>query len=265
MSTAIKTLFAALLLLQTHISRAEPLEIMVNGDAAPYVMMTGNNVFHGFDIDMMLYLCKVMNRECSFRSAPFDQIINAVATGAVQLAVSGITITRARADRVNFTQPYLPSLCSYLGKSNIRGVDPNLSFLEQQRFGIVSGTIFGDIIRSSGVTNARITTYNDTHTLIDALYRGNISLVLLDKPSALYWQARGKGTFTIVGKPFPCGLGMAIAVNPQNTSLLNELNHAITQYARSELYQTHRRLYMSGEISEHPITSMGASPKYPAS
>ena len=55
-----------------------PLRVAVNPFLPPFVMQTNNNEFFGFDIGLMNYLCKSLQRECKYMPMSIDQIFSAV-------------------------------------------------------------------------------------------------------------------------------------------------------------------------------------------
>jgi polar amino acid transport system substrate-binding protein len=210
--------------------KAEDLVIGVASYTPPFVYKTSTNHYYGFDVFMMMDLCKIIEANCTFTSIPFNELIDAVAKGKVDMAVSAITITIERMERVNFSKPYMPSYCSLLTRSdNISGT-VDINYLEKQYYGIRQQDVFEIIIRSMGILNAPIYTYRNDHLLIDSLRKEKISMIMMDTPSAFYWQVKSKGVFKVLGKPFDCGYGFGIAINKNETSLKRRIDEAIDKY-----------------------------------
>lgn len=221
------------------VSAAQQLIVAVTPFRPPFVFKTANNHYYGFDISLMLHICKTIKRECVFKSMDFDDLLRDVASESeeIMIAISGITITPQRWKIVNFSKPYIPSECSYLTKAENADNPLTLDFLNEQRFGIEKGNIFDEVIRSVGINNAPISSYRNVHELIDALNRNNVSMIMLDTPSAYFWQLESKGQFKVIGKPFTCGYGMGIVVNKDEVQLLRQINQALDIYHQSEAYK----------------------------
>lgn len=229
----------------TTVTIAQPLQVAVTPFTPPFSFKTSSNNYYGFDISLMLEVCQILKRECIFKSMEFDKLLNEVANNRSPVAISSITITPERLKTVNFSKPYIPSECSFLTHKKNDHHPFDLTFLDRQRFGIVRGNIFEEVIRSLGVNNAPVIRYRDNHALIDALNRNNVSMIMLDTPAAFYWQMQSKGMFKTFGKPFKCGYGIGIAINKDNTELLQEINNAIDLYHQSEAFKTDYNRYIN--------------------
>jgi polar amino acid transport system substrate-binding protein len=214
-----------------------PLRVGIDSFTPPFVMEGANRQYFGFDISMMEYICKHIQRRCIFIPLNFEQIFNAVEKGEVNTAVSALTITSARATRVNFSIPYLLSASRFLGSSEWAKQPFGLAVLHNRRIGVEKGTIFPAVIEALGVRNPKIIEYADAPTLIDALQTGKIDFVLIDDPSAIYWQSQSSGKLRVLGQGFTYGFGFGIAINPREIDLLREINQALVSYQNSKEFK----------------------------
>lgn len=232
------------LIFNVAIARSEPLKIATTFYTPPFIFSTSNNHFYGFDITTMQYLCKKINRECTFVPIAFDDLLPTVKKGTIPIAINALTITDSRMKFVDFSKPYLPSECSLLVKSSSTGFPISIPELDKRTFGVVKGNIFTEIIRSLGITKARIKGYSNTSDMINALNNGDVSTLLIDSPSANFWQMESKGMFQIRGPQIPCGDGLGIAVNKNETKLLKALNQAIDAYHQSPQFHANFNQYI---------------------
>lgn len=86
----------------------EPLIVGVH-ESPPFVSEEEGR-FSGMAIDLWEYLAKEL--ELEYRYVPFDtvsEMVNATAAGEVDVAVTNLTITETRAERIEFTQPWFDS------------------------------------------------------------------------------------------------------------------------------------------------------------
>lgn len=227
--------------------RAEgpPLVVAVESFEPPFVMETSNDQFYGFDIAMMEYICQQLNRTCQYRIMPFDQLINAVANRQAEVAVSAITITPERALLVNFSTPYLISEASFLANADLARYPFDLSLLQGRKIGVVTGTVFADLITTMGIVNPQIVNYTQLEDSIEALNNGDIDLALMDEPTAFYWQSQSSGLMRMVGKPFAYGYGLGIAINRDNVQLLQQINQVLLTYQNSDAYKLAYQKYIA--------------------
>ena len=242
-----RKLCLSLLVLSTSMLPAyaqnQPLRIAVTQFTSPFVMQ-GTNQLYGFDIAMMSYICPKIHRDCQYQLMDFDKILSAVATNKVDIAVSAITITADRTKIVGFSVPYLISNSQFLGKINLAKTPFTLGLLEKSNIGVKTGTIFSNETNSLGVINPNITEFADEGTMIEALTKGSVDIILVDQPTAMFWQGHSGGQLAVLGKPITYGLGFGIAVSPADAKLLSAINQAITQYKNSNDYKTNVLMYI---------------------
>ena len=244
----IKNICFALFFLSSIISTVQaknpPLRIAVTQYSSPFVMQ-GENQLYGFDIAMMSYICPMIGRDCEYQLMDFDKIIPAITANKVDIGISAITITADRAKEVNFSMPYSASESRFLGKTSLSKVPFNFTLLEKSRRGVKSGTVFIDEINSLGIKNPNIEEFDDEGTMIEALIKGSVDLILVDQPTAMYWQQQASDKLIALGHPITYGYGYGIAVSPAEPVLLKAINQALIQYKTSKEYQNNKFMYLN--------------------
>lgn len=246
MAIFVKKLGIACLILLTSITSAQaakPLRIATTQLFYPFVIKAANQLY-GFDIAMMTYICEQVQRECKYEIMPFSQLLPSIADKKADLAVSAITITADRAQIVNFSTPYLVSEISFLAQSTIGKRQIDVTFLSSAKIATLAGTIMDDAVKSLGVVNPNITHFNSEPDMIEALIDGIVDLALLDAPTATYWQGHSAGALVAIGKPFPYGFGLGIAVNKEEIDLLNQINAAVLKYQNSNNFKIDYGMYL---------------------
>ncbi|WP_298628195.1 transporter substrate-binding domain-containing protein [uncultured Legionella sp.] len=227
-------LLTIIFLLSSVHAAGEPLNVGVDSYTPPFVMEGNAKKLYGFDIDMMTALCKLMQRTCHYVPMKFENLLNAVATKKVDVAVSSITITANRAKDVNFSTPYLLSYSRFLTIHTEETHQPfTLELLKNKRIGVVVATVFKEQIKDMGVINPTVIEYPNTEVMLEAMRNKKLDYVLFDNPTALYWEANSSGAFTVIGKPYLYGYGLGIAVNPTENNLLTNINQALLQFQKS--------------------------------
>lgn len=230
-------------MISTSYAQNEPLRIATTYFSPPFVMQDSSSKFHGFDVDMMAHICRAIKRDCQFQSMQFSQLLNAVETKQVDVAVNALTITPERSQRVNFSTPYLASNSRFLAPSAMSDQPFNLKLFDNKRIGVQAGSIFETQINLMNIKNSTIIAYPNTHELVDALSTGNIDFTLMDAPSAHYWHLHSSGILQMIGEPLPYGIGFGIAVN-KDEPLLLAINAALIIYLQSPDFKKSRAIYL---------------------
>lgn len=240
-----KLRLASFLLLATMatVHADKPLQIGITQLTYPFVIQ-GENQLYGFDIAMMTYVCTTIQRECQYKIMPFNQLLPAVASKQVDVAVSAITITEARSEIVNFSIPYFISETRFIAQEKMGQHQITVELLSNSKIGGLKGTIVDAEISSLGVTKPDITHFDSETAMIEALNEGSIDLALLDEPTAIYWQVHSAGKFITIGKPITYGFGLGIAINKEEIALLKEINAALLEYQNSKNFKIDYAMYL---------------------
>lgn len=106
-------LLPILLLALSNLASADVLdEILERGtirfgvaEFVPWTMKSRSGELIGFEIDLAKKLAKDMGVEPEFKLYPWDEVIPAVQNGEIDILTGGMSITPARALRVNFSRP----------------------------------------------------------------------------------------------------------------------------------------------------------------
>lgn len=221
---------------------AQPLKVAVAIETPPFVYHAGTNLFYGFDISMMQYICNKIGRPCQFTSMPFKQIIPGVASGKYDAAVSSITITPERAKEVRFSIPYLPGYCQFMTTSNF-SQSYSLLTLRDNKIGYVAGSLFPEILSSLGAAQSEVS-FPDVRSMIQGLLLKDIQIIIDDEPTVSFWVNKGSGKFKTLGAPFKYGLGIAIAIRPDQPGLVDQINGALSEYLKSNAYNQNYQIFI---------------------
>lgn len=228
------------------LSNAQPneLRIAVGQFGPPFVMQGANNQLFGFDIAMVQSLCKIMGMTCRLYPMHFVDILNAVSQNQVDMGLDAITITQERMKSMLFSNPYLHPQISFLGLSTFTTQPFDISMLNGKRIGMLSGTVFSDVLTTLNIQNAKIKTYPHTQNVIDAIQNKDIDIAILDAQAAWYWKAQTTGVMQTYGQPLEYGAGLGIAISPQQPDLVPLVNAALKQYLQSPEFQQQAASYL---------------------
>ena len=201
----------------------------------PFVVSgLGNHIF-GFDIDLMRALCKETERECRFYPMKFDNIYRELKANRIDVAISAITITLAREEKVSFTLPYLVSLARYVVNSDSNITSITQEDLKGKVFGVLNGSIYQNYIQTN-FPNQKTKIYERTNSLINALANDKVDIILVDAPTATFWVFHGGENLLLLDAPFQVGWGLGIAVRKELPELVQTLNSALLRLQASGKY-----------------------------
>ena len=83
----------------------KPFVLCLEASFAPFAFICNNNLV-GVDVDLAQAIANELKRPLSIKIVPFKEVIPLVASGAVDMGASGISITPERSNLVLFSDPY---------------------------------------------------------------------------------------------------------------------------------------------------------------
>ena len=84
---------------------AGQLVVATNAEFAPWEYKEGDK-YYGIDMEIAALIASTLNLELVIEDMKFEMVVGAVGKNAVDIAMSGITITAERAEVINFSTPY---------------------------------------------------------------------------------------------------------------------------------------------------------------
>lgn len=230
----------------------KPLKIGTESFSPPFVTIGSGGHVYGFDADMMQMLCQSMKKTCEFQAMPFNKLIASTASGEIDMAVSAIGITMERMRVVNFSAPYLIIYHRFLTRTELAKPPFDLSALNNKKIAYEEGTILDARIKSLPIENPRLRGYRRIEDEILALNDGAVDFVILDNPTALYWQNNASGELSTFGDPLPLGVPLGIAVNPEKPELLTAVNLALNDFLNNGGFHTTFNKYLAPFMNSKP-------------
>jgi len=148
--------------------------------------------------------------------------------------VNQISITPARAKRVDFSTPYFTAPQALVAlKSSDAAKATSLADLADTKLGVQIGTTSLDAVNQVVKPSAQPKVFNDSNDVVTALKEGQVDAVVVDLPTALYLTAAQVPSATIVGQfPAPGGDRWG-ALLAKGSSLTGCVSHAIDELRSS--------------------------------
>lgn len=209
-------------------------------DYPPFIWMEGEQPC-GFEYDLLNELCDRMGLELNYLAPQkFDTLVPSLVTGGkMDVAVSSVTVTDARLEEIDFTDPYCDSNQSIavMKGSSIASRDD----LAGKTVAVHSGTT-GEEWAKENLTSSTIVPYDDQSSAFAALAAGKADAFCEDLPIAQYMIAHAYPDCELL-EEIPTGEQYAIAVSKDNPELTAAINEALQDMAEDgtidEIYATY--------------------------
>lgn len=174
----------------------------------------------GFDIDLIQAIGKELNVEIHIKDMSFANLIPALQTGKIDLAISGFNITPERQKNIDFSKQYYDNSLSlvYL-KEN---ATPHLN---NKKLGVQLGTTMEKWAKKIAKTQkVEIISLDLNPTLIEKLKQRHIDYLVIETVQAIeYCKHNPQLTYYKVGTVEE-GYGIAL---PKNSPYLTKINQAL--------------------------------------
>ncbi len=178
----------------------------------------------GFDIDLMKTICQKLGVQPEFIVVPFDGIIPGLNNHKYDAIISAFTITVAREEAVDFTDPYY--VAGQVIAVPVRDtVIRNMGDLEGKRIGAQLGTT-GEMLAKQ-ITRGEVISFDNISAAFIDMENGKLDAIINDKPTT-QMIIKVRRSAKIVG-PLLTKESYGIAVRQGDNKLLEVLNSALQQ------------------------------------
>jgi polar amino acid transport system substrate-binding protein len=220
-------LLALLLLLGTTMAMADALRVGVSADYPPLVFQKDGQIV-GIEADNARAVGEIIGRKATLSNMPFEKLIPALVAGEIDVIMSGLSVTSARAKLVTFTDSYMRvGQMAILHRDKIaRFAQPWAVYRPGIRVGVEPGTT-GAAFAEREMKEAEVRFYADSAAAFAGLRADEIDLYIHDAPTS--WQlATSPENEDLISLYSPMTEEMlAWAVRPGNDVLARELNRAL--------------------------------------
>ena len=194
----------------------------------------------GFDIDMSKALAEHLGLEINWLpSQAFDSLVPTIkAGGTADVAIAGMTITDARKQEVDMSDPYVDSNQSCVVKSGSTDTMDTLN-ASAKKIAVQAGTTGADWA-AENLPSATIVPLDDIISAMTGVQTGSYDALVTDLPVASYQIKNSFSDLQII-QEIPTGEQYGIAVsksNPELTKAINEALKAMAQDGTMEKIQT---------------------------
>ncbi|MBR6737061.1 MAG: transporter substrate-binding domain-containing protein [Clostridia bacterium] len=259
MKKLLKALIASVLcavsLMSFSACSANTIYVDTNAYFAPFEYYEGKKIV-GVDVDIMNKVGEKLGKKVKFVNTDFDVIIDNVASGKkFDCGAAGITITDARAEKVDFSNPYYTSVQYVIMKASDNSIEVKTATdgtacvfwtdLMTKKIGVqrdTTGHIYVDLEINgdgpeypgelTGKSNDDLIAYDNAQVAVEAMNSNRCDVVVVDKLPAQY-ICNANTAYKCYALYYNVNTATeeqyAIAVTKGNTELLTAINEVLAE------------------------------------
>ena len=213
------------------------INVGVNAEFEPFVYMDADGNLAGFDIDLMNALSTAAGFEIVYVGTAFDTIFDSLVAGDFDAAISAITITEPRREKVDFSETYFATAqmpLRYMASGqgiavltetmDINGLE---DLTPEKAVGVKRGTTGARFVADESA--AQVAVFLEAEPALQAVVAGDVDAAVLDIPVIMsFIKANPNAAIKISAGPLT-EEEYGIAVNKARPDVLAALNGALAQ------------------------------------
>lgn len=203
------------------------LYMATEGTFPPYEYYDGDKLV-GIDVDVANAIAEKLGMKLEVVDIAFDSIVSGVQAGKYDMGMAGMTVNEERLEKVNFSDSYATGIQVVIVKEGgkVKSLD------DMAADGVVIGTQSGTtgfLFASDDFGDEKVKGFAKTTDAVEALKNGQVDCVMLDnEPAKALVAANPDAGLSILDTAY-ANEDYAIAINKQNTDLLNQVNTALAE------------------------------------
>ena len=201
------------------------LVMATNAAFPPYEYYEGEEIV-GIDAEAAAAIAEKLGLELEIVDMDFAAIINAVASGKVDIGMAGMTVTDVRLQSVNFSDAYATGVQVIIVKegSPIASLDDLYAEGAAYKIGVQEATT-GDIYCTDDFGDEIVYKYKNGPDAVLALLAGKVDCVIIDNEPAKAFVRDNEGLIILDTEYAVEDYAIAIALD--NVDLLEQINDAL--------------------------------------
>lgn len=202
---------------------------------APFVFQDSNNKYTGIDMDLIKAIAKDQGFTIEITNPGFDAALNAVQSGQADGMIAGMSVTDARKETFDFSEPYYTAnaILAVKGSSTIASYKD----LKGKTIGVKNGTASQTFLtKNQSKYDYKIKTFSDASSMYDSLNSGSVDAVMDDEPVVKYSISQGQKLKTPI-KGTPIGDTAFAVKKGSNPELIQMFNNGLANIKKNGQYQ----------------------------
>lgn len=234
---------------------AKILKIATNATYVPFEFKDkdakgGDEDYKGLEIDMIREVAKRIGRPTKMENIPFNGIIPAIQSGEAEIAATGMTMTKERAQKVSFAAPFYESKLAIVVKKG--SPIKSAADLKDKEVAVMVGTTGAKYGTAHGM---KIKQFDNSSEALLELQVGNAPAAIVDKPVAEYYAAlegKGKGKVDVITIADSKSELLGFVMKKENKELQQQVNKALADMKKDGTYNKIYRKWFNVDAPNLP-------------
>ncbi len=203
------------------------LRVATDATYPPFEMLDKDKNIIGYDVDLIREICRLANCRPEIRSVAWEGILPGVQQGDYDVAISGITITPEREQRVDFTEPYIEVgqvILVRADETRISGAQDLGDKSVAVQLGTTNDELATKMQKEGKIREVR--RYRTFDLAVAALLNQDVDAVIIDSVAGQGFITQNPGRLKTVGERLTQEQ-LGIVVREGNTELRDAFNAAL--------------------------------------
>ncbi|MDR1745181.1 MAG: basic amino acid ABC transporter substrate-binding protein [Planctomycetota bacterium] len=219
------TLTAAFVFAAALSANAGQVVVGTNAEFPPFELTDDNNAIIGYDIDIITAVGKAAGFEVVMQNQAFDTLIESLESGKIDAVISGMTITDARREKIDFSNPYYNAAQVIVVQGGVDGYT-RIGDIKGKKIGVQLGTTGAGMAEEvMGKDNPDLKQFRKYNEVFTDLRLGRIDAVVVDLPVANAYLRNIPGLK--ISSPPMSEEQYGIGVRKGNADLLKQINDGL--------------------------------------
>ncbi|HEX2148380.1 MAG TPA: transporter substrate-binding domain-containing protein [Pseudorhizobium sp.] len=216
------------------------LRILTTVDFPPFNFADQTGRLAGFNVDLAREICAELEIEakCQIQALPFEELEAALANGAGEAVMAGVSATAERRQKFSFSRAYLtiPARFARLVSKQVAGGSPD--GLAGRPVGVVNQTAHQGMLKAFFPKIVPVP-FESNEEMLDALKAGRVDAVFSDGLRLPFWVAgeAADGCCALLGEAYLSehflGEGLAVMLPQDDPTLSAAFDHALAALSRN--------------------------------
>ncbi|MDR1611463.1 MAG: basic amino acid ABC transporter substrate-binding protein [Planctomycetota bacterium] len=225
----------ALVMVLALTARAGEVVVGTNAEFMPFEFTDDDNNIIGYDIDVVHAVARAGGFEVRLHNQSFDTLIEGLESGKLDAVISGMTITEARKEKVDFSEPYYNAAQVIVVQEKTPGFE-KIGDVKGKLVGVQLGTTGAGMAEEvMGENNPDLKQFRKYNEVFSELRIGRIDAVVVDLPVARAYVEKIPGIR--ISSPPMSVEEYGMAVKKGNSELLNKINAGLKAIRESGEYK----------------------------
>ncbi|TDT69232.1 polar amino acid transport system substrate-binding protein [Hypnocyclicus thermotrophus] len=226
------------------ITKKAPLKVGMELKWPPFETITEDGKPTGISVDLAYELGKYLDRDIEIVDTSFGSLIPALETGKIDIIIASMSITKERAEKINFSKPYFYfSLVTLLNKNS--NIKDKKELFSREGLKFVGPKSFVALkIPKEKANNPKLLEFDDKSSAVLEVVQGKADAFIIDAIAASEFYSKYPEQTEILWDPVEqAKIGMGL--RKSDTELLEKVNTFINDLEKNGVYKRLAEKYNS--------------------